>query len=192
MLTTEGRVLLLATLASCTLLTACEEPAPDPKAAEAAASAKPKTPKGNVLDEKMVAAVSSGKTAVAIGLHFNLTTAPTVREGLPVDIALVPHQPFTSVSVHFLSQDGLTLISGDSLGPLVDPAPEKPIKHQVVLMPAREGVFMVNATVETSGSDGTVSRIFSIPVVVAPPAAPAEPAEPVATPAAAEAAPAGS
>jgi len=173
MFTTQARALLLAMLAGCAMLTACEEAAPDPNAAAAAASARPKPAKTGVLDEKMVAAVSSGKTAVAIGLHFSLTRAPTVNEGLPVDIALVPHREFTSVMVHFLSQDGLTLMSGDSLGPLVDPDLEVPIKHQVVLMPAREGVYMINATVETTGTDGTVSRIFSIPVVVAPPSAPA-------------------
>jgi hypothetical protein len=37
---------------------------------------------------------------------------------------------------------------------------------------------MVNASVETIGSDGTVSRIFSIPVVVAPPTAAPEPVAP--------------
>jgi len=179
MFTTEARALLLTALAGCVLLTACDE-APDPKAAAAAAGERPKPARTTPLDEKMVAAVSSGKTAVAIGLHFNLTVTPTVNEGLPVDIALVPHQEFTSISVHFLGQDGLTLLSGDSLGPLADPSQEKVIKHQVVLMPAREGVFMINATVETTGSDGTVSRIFSIPVVVAPPGTPAAAAAPAA------------
>jgi hypothetical protein len=40
-----------------------------------------------------------------------------------------------------------------------------------VLLAAREGVFMVTVVVETEGADGTVTRIFSIPVIVAPSAA---------------------
>jgi hypothetical protein len=48
---------------------------------------------------------------------------------------------------------------------------------------------MVTATVETEGADGTVSRVFSIPVIVEPPpgaAAPApapEPSAPAESPA---------
>ena len=44
---------------------------------------------------------------------------------------------------------------------------EKPLTHQLVLLPAKEGMFMVTATVETEGEEGNVSRIFSIPVIVA-------------------------
>jgi len=177
----EARAWLVATLASCSLLSACGE-SPDENAPPPVATAKPKAPKASGVGENMVAAVSSGQSAAAIGVHFSLTKLPTTNEGLPIDIAIVPHRDFSSVAVHFFSQDGLTLISGDSLGPLTDVTPEKTIKHQLVLMPVRDGVYMINASVETIGSDGTVSRIFSIPVVVAPPAPkPAAAAPPAAT-----------
>jgi hypothetical protein len=42
-----------------------------------------------------------------------------------------------------------------------------------VLMPQKAGVYMVTANLETLGTEGMVSRIFSIPVIVAPAAAPA-------------------
>jgi hypothetical protein len=42
-----------------------------------------------------------------------------------------------------------------------------------MLLPAREGMFMVTASVDTLGDEGNVVRIFSIPVVVGP----AQPAE---------------
>lgn len=175
-----GRAWLLATLAGFSLLSACGESAPDENAAKPAAASKPKTPKTAGLDPAMVAAVSSGKSATVISLHFALTRAPAVNQGLPVDIALVPHTDFTSVAVRFFGQDGITLVSGDNLGPVTEVDPEKPIKHQLVLMPTKEGVYMINATVETIGGDGTVSRIYSIPIVVSPP--PAAPAAPAAAP----------
>jgi len=186
-----GRAWLFATLASVTLLSACGEPAPEEGAAKTAATAKPKTPKTAGIAPNMVAAVSSGKSAAAIGLHFALTQAPAVNQGLPVDIVLVPHADFTSVAVHFFGQEGITLISGDSLGPISEVTSEKPIKHQLVLMPTKDGIYMINASVETIGADGTVSRIYSIPVVVAPlpTAAPAAPEPGAAAPAASPATP---
>jgi hypothetical protein len=164
MLRPLARAGLLVMLASCSLLTACEEAAQDEGAAKSAVN----TPRKN-----MVAAVASEKSTAALGLHFALTKTPTLNQGLPVDIVIVPHQGFSSVAVHFFGQDGVTLISGDSLGPVSEVTPEKPIKHQLVLMPVKEGIFMVNATVETIGSDGTLSRVYSIPILVSPPAAPA-------------------
>jgi hypothetical protein len=116
----------------------------------------------------MVAAVSAGRSASVIGVHFALGNAPMVGRGLPVQIAIVPHQKFASVRAHFDSQDGLTVVSGDNLEPISDPAAEKPVKHQLVLMPAREGVFMVTASVETEAEEGTITRLFSIPVIVGP------------------------
>jgi hypothetical protein len=37
-----------------------------------------------------------------------------------------------------------------------------------MLLPSREGMFMVTATVDTLSDEGNVVRIFSIPVVVGP------------------------
>jgi hypothetical protein len=50
-----------------------------------------------------------------------------------------------------------------------------------VLLPKREGMFMVTSTVETDSAEGNITRIFSIPVIVAaaPADAPAAPAAPV-------------
>ena len=63
------------------------------------------------------------------------------------------------------------MISGEVLPPTKDAGAEEPIKHQLAVMPARAGVFVITATVETEGAEGSVSRVFSIPVIVAPPAA---------------------
>ena len=187
MLKPEARALLLAMLASSLLLTACDNSAPEPTAKTPAAGSTPKAPKAPGIGANMVAAVAPETSSAAIGMHFALAKAPALNEGLPLDIVIVPHREFTSVAVHFFSQDGLTLVSGDSLGPLTEAKPEKPIKHQLVLMPAREGIYMISASVETTGGDGTMSRMFSIPVVVAPPG----PVAPSAAPPAAASAPAG-
>ena len=57
---------------------------------------------------------------------------------------------------------------GEDFGPVNDVPPEKPLSHQLMLLPAKEGMFMVTAMVDTLSDEGNVIRIFSIPVVVGP------------------------
>jgi len=160
------------------LLAACDDAptAGSPGAAQGAS--KLTKPAGADLQPEMVAAVSSIKNISVVSVHFVLNGAPTVNKALPVDIAIVPHQSVSSLMVHFEARDGLALATGNVIERSTDPTPEKIIKHQLVLMPGREGVFMVTAIVETESSEGTISRIFSIPVIVSPSApAPADPAQ---------------
>ena len=174
---TQGARRFLSAAVICSgMLAACDDaPAPlDPTAT--ANKVASKAPKVAGLAPEMVAAVSAGKTASVISVHFALGAAPMVNKALPVDIAIVPHRDFTAVHAHFESHDGLALTSGDEFGPQAGAPAEKPIKHQLVLLPGRDGVCMVTAIVETEGEEGTVTRVFSIPVIVAPVSAAAPPA----------------
>ena len=160
------RVLLLTAVVGVVSLAGCGDPPPENAAASSAA--KPvATPKGAVLGSHMVSAVSSHKNSTAVSVHFSLSSAPTVGKPLPVEIAIVPHQKFESVLAHFESRDGLPIPVGEKFGPTNDVDAEKPISHQLVLLPGKEGMFTVTVGVETTGEDGNVVRIFSIPVIVA-------------------------
>ena len=160
------RPMFVVTLGACLVLTACggstegETTAPTP-------ANKPVAPKTADLPPDMVAAVSASPAAT-IGLHFALKAAPVVNQPLPVDIAIVPHREFTAVRAHFEAHDGLAITTGDALEPVTLVVPEKAISHQLVILPNQEGVFMVTASIDTEGPDGTITRIFSIPVIVAP------------------------
>jgi hypothetical protein len=175
MITTGARVFWLAAVACSGLLAACDD-APDPAETQSTTTKKNAAPKVAGLAPDMVAAVSAGKTATLLGVHFALREVPAVGVALPVDIAIVPHRDFTALRAHFESRDGVTLTSGAVLDPVGEAPAEKALKHQLVIVPARDGVFMVTAIVETEGADGTVTRIFSIPVIVAPAGAAATPA----------------
>ena len=84
----------------------------------------------------MVAAVSAGKSSAVVGVYFTLGNSPTVDTALPVDIAILPHQDFSSLRARFDSPgDGLALISGDSLDPVDNAEAETPLAHKLVLMP---------------------------------------------------------
>lgn len=158
------------------LLAGCDDgPSAD---ASAPAAGTPKTVKPAVsqVPPEMVAAVSSAKNSSVVSVHFVLHGIPTVSKALPVDIAIVPHKSMTAVLAHFEARDGLALATGNVLDRLPDPAPEKVIKHQLILLPSKEGVFMVSAIVETESGEGSVTRLYSIPVIVGPAGAAAAPA----------------
>ena len=188
MFTSSYRALALAPLACACMLAACGEDAPEKKA-PAVAAAVP-APKVAHLSSAMVAAVSSGKTASAIGVHFALGASPVVDKALPVEIAIVPHRKFGTIKAHFEIHDGTAIATGEDFGPTTEAQSETALPHQLVLMPSKEGMFMVTVSVDTEGDEGSVTRIFSIPVIVGsaqaaadapvrpepPKSAPAEPA----------------
>ena len=168
MLMSGCRSAALAVLACVCVLAGCDD-APPEKTEVAPGAGKPAAvPKVANLSTQMVAAVSSGKTASVISVHFVLGAAPTVGKPLPVEIAIVPHRKFLAVRAHFETHDGLTMTSGDVYGPKEDAESESVLKHNLMLSPEKEGVFMVSAVVDTEGEDGNVTRIFSIPVIVGP------------------------
>jgi hypothetical protein len=167
------RALVLALFTSGFLLAACGDSPPE-EAAAAPAATTARTPKVAGLSPDMVAAVSAGRSATVISVHFALGKPPVIGQALPVDIAIVPHQDFSSVQAHFDGVDGLAVTVGTAMEPVTDVKTESILKHQLVLLPTREGVFMISATVET------ISRVFSLPMVVAA----AETPEPAPTPAA--------
>lgn len=166
----SGRT-LLAVIAG-VFVCACDNA---PPAAEQAASApsRPASEKVADLPPQMVAAVSASRSSLIIGVHFALGATPVVGKPLPVDIGILPHQAFSKVTAHFTSQDGLTVVSGGELPAQPGPA-GKMLKHQLTLNPSREGIYMVTAAVETESEEGTITRVYSIPVIVAA-AAPAAP-----------------
>ena len=172
MLEIRHRAAFAALVCACVLV-ACDEAPPEPQGSAPAATKVEPPPKLAKISKDMVAAVSAGKSSDVIGVHFALRAQPVVNQALPVDLAIVPHRKFSSLLVTFDGQDGLAITSGNLLGPKADIDSETPILHQLVLLPTTEGMFMMTAVVDTEGSDGNITRVFSIPVIVAAAASPA-------------------
>jgi hypothetical protein len=158
---------VLATLACVSMLAACDG-APAPAETQPAAGSKPNVPSPKVahLSSEMVAAVSAGRTANVIGVHFALGAVPTVGKPLPVKIAIVPHSNLKSLRAHFETREGLVLTSGENFGPIAGADSETALEHALVLVPGQEGIFMVTISIETDGDEGNFTRIFTIPVMV--------------------------
>jgi hypothetical protein len=165
MFKSRHRAAFAAMVCAC-VFSACGDPPEKPEGAAPVASDKAPTTKTASIGKDMVAAVSSGKAANVISVHFALRATPTVNTALPVDVAIVPHRDVSSIIVHFDSQDGLAVTTGNSFGPKNDLDSEVAVTHQLVLLPTREGMFMVTCSVDTESVEGNVVRIFSIPVIV--------------------------
>jgi hypothetical protein len=159
----KGRV--LSAVFACALLGSCGD-APTPQAQKAAPDASPAKPKTAALASDMVAAVSAGKGTPAVSVHFALGATPAVGMALPVKIAIVPRRPFSTLQAHFEAQDGLVMSEGEDFPPQQTVEPEKVLDHQLMLQPTREGVLMVTVAVETESDEGSVTRIYSIPLIV--------------------------
>src|SRR5688572_24683981 len=112
MLEIRHRAAFAALICTCVLV-ACDDAPPEPKGGAPVVNKVDSPPKVASIGKDMVAAVSSGKSSNFISVHFALRESPTVNKALAVDVAIVPHREFSSVSVHFNSQDGLVTTSGD-------------------------------------------------------------------------------
>jgi hypothetical protein len=183
MLEIRHRAVFAALVCACVLV-ACGDAPPEPQGSAPVAKKADPPPKSAKISKDVVAAVSASRTSNVISVHFALRAPPTVNKALPVDVVIVPHREFSSVIVNFNGQEGLTTTSGNWFGPSNDIKSEEPLSHQLVLLPTKEGVFMVTSVVETDGADGNITRIFSIPVIVAAAASPAPAHAPVPPPAA--------
>jgi hypothetical protein len=159
------RALVLLVFAGGFSLAGCGDPPPEAPAGPATSSAK--APKLAGLSTDMVAAVPAGRSSTAITVHFALGKPPVMGQAFPVEIAIVPHQDFASVRASFDGVDGLAVTVGSTMEPVTSVKLESILEHQLVLLPAREGVYVITATVETDSPEGTVSRVFSLPVIVA-------------------------
>lgn len=171
-----ARGVVVAVMA-CVVVAACDD-APPAKAAGGATTTTAPDPKTKeaVLPSNMVAAVSAGKSASTLSVHFALGAAPAVGQSISVAIAVVPHESFTSMEASFEAPDAVILATGEHLEPIKDVKPETVVSHTLVIQPRKEGVFLVTAAVETEGEEGTVTRIYSIPLIVHPAAGAAKPA----------------
>jgi hypothetical protein len=160
----NGRV-LLALLAGAFVCACDDAPPAAPNPADSTAS-RSRTEPDTPLPPHMVAAVSASKSSLIIGVHFALGAQPVVGKPLPVDIAVLPHQPFTAVSAQFDGPEGLAVTGGKVMPAQPAMEPGKVLTHKLTLEPSREGVFMVTAAVDTDSENGMITRIYSIPVIV--------------------------
>ena len=170
---TSTRTVWLASIALVLTLTGCGSSSSS-QAGAAAAQGKKKaahsaqsTDPGSRSPNDMVAAVGAGKAGPPVGLKFELREPPQAGQPLDVDIAVLPDAPaINRLYGRFHAGDGLELIDGGQLSQVDKPATGSVIRHVVRVLPKQDGIFTLSAAVSVDVGDDSLTRAFSIPVIV--------------------------
>ena len=139
---------------------------------------------GDELSPFMVSAVAASKPSTApVQVKFELRNRPGVGQPLDVDLAIVPMSASVDVvSGKVEADDGLELTDGGDIAATQHPAEGVPIRHAIKVVPKREGIFTVRASVTVEAAGTSSTETWSIPVIAAPAAESGAPA-PAAPPA---------
>jgi hypothetical protein len=115
----------------------------------------------------MVAGVSPSKAGPPVSLKFELREPPQAGQLLDVDIAVLPGAPaINRLYGKFQGGEGLEIVDGGELPAIDKPALGSVIRHVVRVLPKQDGIFTVSATVSVDLADDSISRTYSIPVIV--------------------------
>jgi len=113
----------------------------------------------------MVSAVSSGKAPTEVALKFALRERPVIGEPVDIDLALIPEHELEQVYATFNATDGLEIIKGGRMSQIEHPEPGAPVSHTLTIVPKREGIFYVSATVLADSATNSTTHNFAIPVI---------------------------
>jgi hypothetical protein len=115
----------------------------------------------------MVAGVSPSKAGPPVALKFELREQPHAGQTLDVDIAVLPGAPaIDRIYGKFHGAEGLDLVEGGELPAIDKPAVGSVIRHVVRVLPKQDGIFTMSATVSVDLADESITRTYSIPVIV--------------------------
>lgn len=115
----------------------------------------------------MVEGVTVAKGGPAIELKYELRESPLAGQPLDVDIAVLPGAtPINRIYASFQGGQGLDLVEGGELAGVDKPVSGTPIRHVVRLLPKADGIYTVSATVAVDTPDDSITRTYSIPVIV--------------------------
>lgn len=130
------------------------------KAASAAANA------ADAADQDMVAGVSQGGSDPPIGLKFRLDTRPVVGMPAQLVLALIPTPGVEISHIHGSLQtaEGLQLQSARSFD-INAPQRGARLEQPVTVVPQRNGVLSLSATLVIDYDSGSIARTYVIPLI---------------------------
>jgi hypothetical protein len=117
-------------------------------------------------DPDLVAAVSASGSGPPINVKFRLGDKPIVGRPTQLVVALIPSEGVENSHVHgaFLAADGLLVQSPKSFDVDV-PHGGDPVQQEVTVVPQRDGVLSLSATVVIDYENTSLSRTYVIPLI---------------------------
>jgi hypothetical protein len=123
-------------------------------------------PSGRSPDD-MVAAVSAGKGGPPVGLRFEVRSTPEANQPVDVDLAILPDAvAIDHLEGKIIGSDSVAVVEGGDIPAVEKPAQGSVIRHLVRLLPKQDGIFTVSAAVNVDIGNDSITRTFTIPVIV--------------------------
>jgi hypothetical protein len=136
-------------------------------AAQAAKHTHPRAVQPEGLSPGMVAGVAPrGAGPSLVQLKFELQGRPQVAQPVDVDVAIVPvFGNVDRITGKISADDGLDVVSGQDIPVADKPVEGTPIHHSVKVLPKRDGIFTLTATLVVDSAGQSTSQTFSMPVI---------------------------
>jgi hypothetical protein len=147
-------------------LCACGSSSGPATATQTAHRAKPVAAPSNKTDPDLVAAVSASGSGPPISVKFRLDTKPVVGRPTQLVLALIPAEGIENSHIHGALQpaDGLLLQSPKSFDVDV-PTGGDSVQQDVTVVPQRDGVLSLSASVVIDYENTSLSRTYVIPLI---------------------------
>jgi hypothetical protein len=156
-------VVLSLTLCACG---SSQGPAGQATSPRTARHASPSVAPADSIDADMVAAVSASGSGPPIGVKFRLETRPVVGAPAQLVLALMPTPGLEISHIHATLQtdESLQLQTPRSFD-IDDPQDGAILAQDVTVVPQREGVLSLSATVVVDYENTSIVRTFIIPLI---------------------------
>jgi hypothetical protein len=116
----------------------------------------------------MVEAATVGKSQVPVSLKFEVLQRPVQGQPLEIAIALLPQIPAHPATIEVTGSETLQIGAGENQIEFAEVEPAQVYRHSIKLTPTAEGVFLVTLSVSLKHDQMADSRVFSVPLIVAP------------------------
>jgi len=140
---------------------------PAPTQAKAAAPVRKVATPADSLSPYLVGAVTTAKSGAGLlQLKFELAARPTVGDPVDVDLVIVPQADnITQISGTVSGDEGLEVVSGDTIPPEEKVTFGTPIHHALKVRARRDGIFTLSAALTVESGGQMLAPVYSMPLI---------------------------
>ena len=140
---------------------------PAPAHARAAAPVRKAATPADSLSPYLVGAVTTAKSGAGLlQLKFELAARPAVGEPVDLDLVIVPQADnITQISGTVQGDDGLEVVSGDTIAPADKITFGTPIHHALKVRARRDGIFTLSAAMTVESGGQMLAPVYSMPLI---------------------------
>jgi hypothetical protein len=140
-----------------------QQSATDPQTAGGAAAQS-----GTAKESPMAPAVSTGKTAAAVDLKYDLPTKPAVGQPFEITLAFEPRLAADTLDVEITEASGLT-VAGESISRFAPVEAGQSYRSRIVVQGNAPGMYYLSLIAKMGTKVQSEARTFSIPIVIGDP-----------------------